>query len=254
MSQNPIQPSLPETDKLTSLYQSPESDSTRTRCVHPCPQTSEIRIATRSAPQGQHTPFPNSFLPPSSSSPYYPHKSVSPVHPAHPASDPAAYPLDLVVDLAPETEEFVADASYIPDDHRNNPHNPLDQVNEVVVGKTVQDFDGEGDDNVLVGFRRVIGESSWLEYCVVNPCGSLVSLVQVGYRPFVVSCLFQKVDVSWVSSWVYRVLGCFDRRRRNGVDLRPERWKLLGQMPPWRQRRRLSICAGGLRDLHFWLW
>jgi hypothetical protein len=179
---------------------------------------------------------------------------VSPVHPAHPASDPAAYPPDFVVDLAPETEEFVAGASYIQDDHRNNPHNPLDQVNGVVVDKTVQDFDGEGDDNALVGFRRVIGGSSWLGYCVVNPCEFLVSLVQVGYRPFVVSCLFQKVDVSWVSSWVYRGLDCFDRRKRNGVDLRLGHWKLLGQKRPWQQRRRLSTYAGGLRGRHSWLW
>jgi hypothetical protein len=180
---------------------------------------------------------------------------VSPVHPAHLAFDPAASPLDpAVVDLAPESEEFVADASYIQDDHRNNPHNPLDQVNGVVVDKTVQDFDGVGDDNVLVGFRRVIEESSWLGYYVVNPCESLVSLVLVGYRPFVVSCLFQRVDVSWVESWVYRVLGCFDRRKRNGVDLLLERWKLLGQKRPWRQRRRLSIYAGGLRGRRSWLW
>jgi hypothetical protein len=159
-----------------------------------------------------------------------------------------------VVDLAPETEEFVADASCIQDDHRNNPHNPLDQVNGVVVDKTVQDFDGVGDDNVLVGFRRVIGGSSWLGCCVVNLGESLVSLELVGYRPFVVSCLFQRVDVSWVSSLVYRVLDCFDRRKRNGVDLRLERWKLLGQMQPWQQRRRLSTYAGGLRGLHSWLW
>ena len=179
---------------------------------------------------------------------------MSPVHPAHPASDPAAYPPDFVVDLDLASEEFVADASYIPDDHRNNPHNLPDQANEVVVGKTVQDFDGVGDDNVLVGFRRVIGESSWLGYCVVNPCESLVSLVPVGYRPSVVSCLFQRVDVSWVSSWVYRVLDCFDRRKRNGVDLRLERWKRLGQKRPWQQKPRLLTCAGGLRGPRSWLW
>jgi hypothetical protein len=159
-----------------------------------------------------------------------------------------------VVDLDLASEEFAADASYIPDDHRNNPHNPLDRVNEVVADKTVQDFDGGGDDNVPVGFRKVIEESSWLGYCVVNPCGSLVSWVQVGYRPFVVSCLFQRVDVSWVSNWVYRVLDCFDRRKRSGVDLLLGHLKQLGQMRPWRQRRRLSIYAGGLRGRRSWLW
>jgi hypothetical protein len=179
---------------------------------------------------------------------------VSPVHPAHPASDPAASLPDFVVDLAPETEEFVADASYTQDDHRNNPHNPPDQVNGVEADKTVQDFDGVGDDNVLVGFRRVIGGSSWLVYYVVNLGESLVSLEQVGYRPFAVSCLFQTVDVSWVSNLVYRVLGCFDRRKRNDVDLRLERLRRLGQMQPWQQRRRRSIYADGLRGLHSWLW
>jgi hypothetical protein len=179
---------------------------------------------------------------------------VSPVHPVHPASDPAAYPPDFVVDLDLASEEFAADASYIPDDHRNNPHNPLDRVNEVVADKTVQDFDGGGDDNVLVGSHKVIEESSWLVYYVVNPCESLVSWEQVGYRPFVVSCLFQRVDVSWVSSWVYRVLDCSDRRKRNDVDLRLERLKLLGQMRPWQQRRRLSTYAGGLQGPRSWLW
>jgi len=179
---------------------------------------------------------------------------VSPVHPAHLASDPAASPPDFVVDLAPESEEFAADASYIQDDHRNNPHNPLDQVNEVEADKIVQDFDGGDGDNVLVGFRRAIGGSSWLGYYVVNLGESLVSLVQVGYRPFVVSCLFQRVGVSWVLNWVYRDLGCFDRRKRNGVDLLLGRWKQLGQMRPWQQRRRLSIYAGGLQGHRSWLW
>jgi len=159
-----------------------------------------------------------------------------------------------VVDLAPDSEEFAADASYIQDDHRNNPHNPLDQVNEVEADRTVQDFDGVDDDNALVGFRRVIGESSWLGCYVVNLGESLVSLVQVGYRPFVVSCLFQRVDVSWVSSLVCRDLDCFDRLKRNGVDLLLGRWKPLGQMRPWRQRRRLSIYAGGLQAHRSWLW
>jgi len=89
---------------------------------------------------------------------------------------------------------------------------------------------------------------------VVNLGESLVSLVQVGYRPFVVSCLFQRVDVSWVSSLVYRVLGCFDHRRRNDVDLLLGHLKLLEQMRPWLQRRQLSICAGELRDRRSWLW
>ena len=119
-----------------------------------------LTLATRSARLVQHIPSPNSFLPPSSSSLYYPHISEFPVHPAHLASDPAAFRPDFVVDLDPATEEFVADASYIQDDHRNNLHNHLDQVNGVVVDKTVQDFDGEGDDNVLVEFHKVIEESS----------------------------------------------------------------------------------------------
>ena len=213
-----------------------------------------LTLATRSALLVQHIPSPNSFLPPSSSSLYYPHISVSPVHPAHLAFDPAASPPDFVVDLDLATEEFVADASYIQDDHRNNLHNHLDQVNGVVVDKTVQDFDGEGDDNVLAGFHKVTEESSWLGCCVVNLGESLVSLVQVGYRPFVVSCLYQRVDVSWVSSLVYRVLGCFDHRKRNDVDLLLGRSKLLGQMRPSLQRQQLSTCADGWRDRHSWLW
>ena len=212
-----------------------------------------LTLATRSARPVQHIPSPNSFLPPSSFSPYYPHISVFPAHFVHPAFDPAASPPDFVVDLAPESEESAADASYIQDDHRNNPHNHLDQVNGVVVDKTVQDFDGEGGDNVLVGSHKVIEESSWLGYCVVNLGESLVSLVQVGFRPFVVSCLFQRVDVSWVSSWVYRVLGCFDHRRRNDVDLLLGHLKLLEQMRPWLQRQQLSTCADGLRGHRFWL-
>jgi len=212
-----------------------------------------LTLATRSALLVQHIPSPNSFLPPSSSSLYYPHISVSPVHPAHLAFDPAASPPDFVVDLDLATEEFVADASYIQDDHRNNPHNPLDQVNEVVVDRIVQDFDGVDDDNVLVGFHKVIEGSSWLGCYVVNLGESLVSLVQVGYRPFVVSCLFQRVGVSWVSSLVYRGPSCFDRRKRNGVDLLLGRWKPLEQKRPWQQRRRLSIYAGGLRDRRSWL-
>ena len=159
-----------------------------------------------------------------------------------------------MVDLAPESEEFAADASYIQDDHRNNPHNPLDQVNEVGADRIVQDSDGVDDGNVLVGFHRVIGESSWLGYYVVNLDESLVSLVQVGYRPSVVSCLFQKVDVSWVLNWVCRDLDCFDRLKRNGVDLLLGRWRLLGQTRPWRQRRRLSTYAGGLQGHRSWLW
>ena len=177
-----------------------------------------------------------------------------PAHFVHPASDPVASPPDFVVDLDLATEEFVADASYIQDDHRNNPHNHLDQVNGVVVDRIVQDFDGVDDDNVLVGFHKVIEGSSWLGYYVVNLGESLVSLVQVGYRPFVVSCLFQRGGVSWVLNWVYRDLDCFDRLKRNGVGLLLGRLRLLGQKRPWQQRRRLSIYAGGLRGHRSWLW
>jgi len=76
------------------------------------------------------------------------------------------------------------------------------------------------------------------------------------FLPFGVSFLYQKVDVSWVASWVYRDPGCFGHPKPswNDVDLLLGRLKQLEQKQPWLRTRPRSTYADGLRDHRSWLW